>query len=125
MFEKATRAKLRFKVSNGLVTTEDLWDLSLPALDNVAKNLRKELRDTEDSFISATKKDTSVELAFQVVKHVIETKLAERDAKVAAAEKRAKKQKLLEILENKQTNALANMTEEELKKELAALGEES
>ena len=52
MFEKATRLKLRFETVRGYVTTEDLWDIPLSAvngfcLDTIAKNLNKKLKELE------------------------------------------------------------------------------
>ena len=122
MFEQATRLKLRFKSNNGNISTEDLWDLPLSQLDDIAKGLRKELRDTEDSFIEEKKSNATLELRFEVVKHVITTKLAERDAKAKAKEVAARRQVLLEALEGKQQEALKNMSVEDIQKELATLG---
>lgn len=122
MFEQATRLKLRFKSINGNISTEDLWDLPLSQLDDIAKGLRKELRDTEDSFIEEKKSNAQLELRFEVVKHVITTKLAERDAKAKAKEVAARRQVLLEALEGKQQEALKNMSVEDIQKELATLG---
>ena len=122
MFEQATRLKLRFKSNNGVVTTEDLWDLPLSQLDGIAKDLRKELRDTEDSFIEEKKSNANLELRFEVVKHVITTKLEERDAKAKAKEVAARRQVLLEALEKKQNAALDGMSAEDIQKELATLG---
>ena len=122
MFEQATRLKLRFKSNNGNISTEDLWDLPLSQLDDIAKGLRKELRETEDSFIEEKKSNAQLELRFEVVKHVITTKLAERDAKAQAKEKAARRQVLLEALEKKQNAALDGMSAEDIKKELEALG---
>ena len=122
MFEQATRLKLRFKSNNGMVTTEDLWDLPLSQLDGIAKDLRKELRDTEDSFIEEKKSNANLELRFEVVKHVITTKLEERDAKAKAKEVAARRQVLLEALEKKQNAALDGMSAEDIQKELATLG---
>ena len=122
LFEQATRLKLRFKSNNGNVSTEDLWDLPLSQLDDIAKGLRKELRETEDSFIEEKKSNAQLELRFEVVKHVITTKLAERDAKAQAKEKAARRQVLLEALEKKQNAALDGMSADDIKKELEALG---
>lgn len=121
LFEKAVRRKLRFRAANGLVTTEDLYDLSLTALDTIAKALRKELRDTEESFIDAKPTNGDLELRFDVVKAVIATKIAERDARNAASAKAAEKQALLEALEAKKQDGIKNMSEEDIRKRLAEL----
>lgn len=121
IFEKATRTKLKFKAANGVISTEDLWDLSLAQLDNIAKGLRKELRDEDDSFIDDKKANTQLELKFEIVKHIITTRLEERDAQNTSREKAAKKQQLLEVLEQRRAASLQNLTEAEILKELADL----
>ena len=43
MFEMASQFKFRYPYRAGLITTEDLWDLSLTQLDTVYKALSKEM----------------------------------------------------------------------------------
>lgn len=122
IFEQALRTKLRFSTPRGLVTTEDLWDLPLssaagkPNLDDVARALYKLLKDEEEvSFVqTATEKNTSAKLGFEVVKHVISVKLAEREANRLAADKAAQKQKIMAIIAQKQDEALTGKSLEEL-----------
>lgn len=122
IFEQALRTKLRFSTPRGLVTTEDLWDLPLssaagkPNLDDVARDLYKLLKDEEEvSFVQpATEKNTSAKLRFEVVKHVISVKLAEREANRLAADKAAQKQKIMAIIAQKQDEALTGKSLEEL-----------
>ncbi len=123
IFETASRAKVRFETTRGLITTEDLWDLPLTAgmvnLDNVAKAVNKRLRETEESFVVTTKKDKLLELKLDVVKHVIAVKLEEvEDAKEAA--KRAEKKEILsEAIAIKEVSELVDgKSVKELKKEL-------
>lgn len=123
LFEQASRRKLRFQTAVGILTTEDLWDLPLSAknkvdLDGVARALHNRLKEHEDvSFVkSSTKPDGDLQLAFEVVKHVIDVRVTERDAAVQAAEKAAKKSKLLEVIARKQDMELENASVEELQK---------
>ena len=44
MFEKAARLKLRFTSPSGVVSVEDLWDLSLTRLNKVAQHVNNELK---------------------------------------------------------------------------------
>ena len=44
MFEKASRIKLRYSTNRGVLSVEDLWDLSLEQLDPIAINLSKRLK---------------------------------------------------------------------------------
>jgi len=79
IFELATKSKLRFKVANGILGTEDLWDLSLESLNSLAKSLNKIPKDSEESFIEErSNTDKITELKFEVVKSVIATKIEEK-----------------------------------------------
>lgn len=124
IFEQASRLKLRFKVVNGVVTTEDLWDLSLESLDALAINLHKKIKDEEEgSFIkekSTINKKT--ELSFEIVKHIIQVKLAEREEAKDRLVKSERKAAILKILATKQDEALQAKSTEELIKELESLG---
>lgn len=123
LFEKATRQNLRFTTTKGSVTTEDLWDLKLEALDTLAKGLKKQVDDSGDtSYIKkqSTTNETA-KLAFEVVLYIINTKLAEAEAAATAADKRAKKAKLLELIDSKENEVLGNKSIEELRAELASM----
>ena len=127
MFEKASRLKLRFDTSKGQLTTEDLWDLPLTSttarvnLDDIARALHKQLKSGDDvSFVDTTKKsDAVVQLKFDLVKYVIETKLTENAAKNAAAENSAKKQRIMQILADRQDDSLKTASTDDLMKMLA------
>jgi len=126
IFEKASRIKLRFAVTKGLLNTEDLWDLSLEDLDKMAVSLRKEVKNSEEeSFITPTPNKSRiidlVELRFEIVKHIITVKLAEKEAKALAAEKRAKRAQLIELIGKKELSALENQSVEDLKRQLSEL----
>jgi hypothetical protein len=116
--EQGLRNKTRFKGPNGLVTTEDLYDLSVQNLDKIAVALRKELRGSEDSFLEESK-DQSLELRFNIVKHVLDTKLKLAEAAKEAKANRERRQVLLAALERKQASSIDAMSEDELKAELA------
>lgn len=121
IFEQATKTGLRFKAQNGLVTTEDLWCLTLTNLDAMAKGYRKELREADDSFIDTKSSNDQLELKFEIVKHIISSKIADRDEKIAARDKAARKQEILGVLAQKKSDSLLNMSVEDLEKELKNL----
>lgn len=123
MFEQASKLKLRFKVANGLVSTEDLWSFSLDALDTLAKQLNKEIKESEEeSFIKeTTTANKAVALRFDIVKHIIGIKLAERDAAKDRLAKAERKSAILKIIAAKQDEALQNKNIDELLKELESL----
>lgn len=124
-FEKASRLKLRFDTPRGQLTVEDLWDLPLtsttnkPNLDEVAKSLHRELRATAEatSFVTpaAPSHTDTLQLGFDIVKHVIDVRIAERDKALEATKRRETKQKILEIVAAKEDESLRGKSLEELK----------
>jgi hypothetical protein len=129
MFLNASRKKLRFDSSKGALSAEDLWDLPLTGkganLDEIAVNLYKQLKNdtSELSFVKPATNKASNELQdkFDLVKFVIDTKSAERDAAAAASEKAAAKQKIMGLIAKKDEANLENMPKEELEKLLASM----
>lgn len=130
IFEYASRNKLRFASMRGELTVEQLWDIPLRSRDDfnlnaIAKAVNKAWKDaTEESFVETTRTAAHVrlEVALEVVKHVISVKLAEEEAAKKRAENAAEKKKLLAILAEKQDGKLSSLSEEELKKRIDALG---
>lgn len=130
IFEQATRQKLRFETPRGSLSAEDLWDLPLTSatgkvnLDEIAIALHRQLRSASEvvSFVDTeATTDPTIQLRFDVVKHVIETRKLE-NAKAANDRQRAEtKQKLLAALAKKREDAIDAKSEEELLAELAAL----
>ena len=107
MFEKASRLKLRFDTPKGMITTEDVWDLPLTSrngasLDNLAKDLNRTIKETEEESFVADKsaRNTVLELKFDIVKHIIEVKKAELTASKKAVEIKAEKELYDDYKEN-------------------------
>lgn len=129
MFEKASRLKLRFESPKGLLSVEDLWDLPLSGtasranLDDVARGLFKQLKSGDDvSFVEkARKSDETLQLKFDVVKHVIDVRLAEAEAASKAKETAEKKQQVLRIIAEKKDKKLYDMPIEDLEKLIATM----
>lgn len=124
MFDKATRLKLRYPTNKGMITTEDLWDMTLQDLNNTAKTLNKEIKSVEEEDfleVETTEHDLKIKLSFDIVLHVLNVKKEERKRRQEAATRKAEKEKLLTILAKKQDANLENMSEEELKKKLEEL----
>lgn len=129
-FEQASRLGIRYSTPKGLLAVEDLWALPLTtvasngtSLDNIAKGLNKQIKeaDTESFVVKATKADEVLALKFEIVKHVIEVRLAENATALAAKNKATQKQKLLEVLDRKENAQLESMSADEIKAALAAL----
>jgi hypothetical protein len=123
LFEKAVRAKLRFITERGVVSLEDLWDLPLSALNDLAKNTNREVKasEEEDFLKTATAKDKSLALQFEVLLYVLKTKVEERDAKIASVAKAEQKAKLVNALARKQDASMEAMSEEEIQAAIAEL----
>lgn len=124
MFEYATRNKVRFPFK-GLISVEDLWDLTLANLDSIYKTLNKQVRQSEEESLLNTKTTVDKELDVQIaiVKHIVVVKLAEQEAREKASAKKAQKQKIMAIIASKQDEALQNSSVEDLQKMLDELGD--
>lgn len=123
MFARATRMKLTFKTSKGMVFTQDLWGLSLEELAEMATAYRNKLQSDEDNdFLrSKTKQDKTIKLMFDIVKYIIDTFLDERDEATTEIAKKQEQQVLLKALEKKQQADLENLSVQELKDKLDSL----
>lgn len=125
LFEKSTKEKDRWETSKGMLSVEDLWDLSLPSLDTIAKAVNKKLKEeSEESFISAkTSSNETLERKLNVLKHIIGVKLAEKEAAKSRLERLAKIHQLKELAINKANEQLASKSLEEIQKMIAELEE--
>ena len=123
IFERATRQKLRINCIQGTLNVSQLWDLDLGPLNTIAVSLSKEVKATsEESFISeAATSNPTLNLRFDIVKHIITVKLAEAKTARTRSDKKAKRDQLLRLIADKQNDELANKSIEELTKELDAV----
>ena len=122
IFERAAKQKLRFPC-RGSISTEDLYDLRVEELDRLFKVLNAKVKiEAEESLLKPkVKTSTELDLQIAIVRHIVEGKLADAEEKKNLAAKRAQKQKLLEILSEKQDMDLRNKSVEELTKMIEAL----
>ncbi len=122
MFEVAARTKFRFPF-NGLISTEDLFDLTVEDLDSIFKTLNSQVKKAQEESLlgSKTKQDKELEMKIDIIKYIVSTKLEEAELKVKAKERKEQKQKILGILSAKQDAALENKSVEELKQMLNEL----
>lgn len=127
MFERATRKKLRFNTSRGALSVEQLWDMPLTSkdafnLDTLARGYHKELEEKEISFIkpvSAFNSDTT--LRFNIVKHIIAHKLKKIEQAEKAAQTKARKSELLELIKAAQMKEDSKRSISDLMKEYDSL----
>jgi len=123
MFEVAVRNKFRYPYK-GVIATEDLWDLSVQQLDGIFKTLKsQEKKAQEESLLDTrTPEDEILTAKIEIIKHIVNTKLEEAQKAEHAKELRDQKQKILNILADKQDEDLRSKSPEELKAMLEQLG---
>jgi len=116
LFEKAAKQKLRFNSNKGQLTVEDLFDLSLTSLDNIAKAVNRKLKDeVEESFIQKkSTASTELELQLDILKYIIEYKTSVEEANKKRAETVARKHQIEEILMRKKSQELEDLSVDEL-----------
>lgn len=127
MYKIASRKKLRIQTNRGMLSVEQLWDLSKDEIGELAKTVRKRINDqkgvsgdNELDFLkpSAYKEETADELAFRILKDIYTTKQAEEDKAHRRAAARENNRKILELIAKKQDQELENKSIEELEKML-------
>jgi hypothetical protein len=137
IFEQASRLKLKYASKQGDLSTEDLWDLPLTitesdrrfgnraSLDEVAVAIHNQIEAAgKVSFVVKKTSATEIlQIKLDIVKHIIAFKQAEATRKQKEAAAREQKAKLLEIRERKQSDAMGNLSIEEIDAMLAGLEE--
>lgn len=118
-FKQASRAKLRINTSQGLLSVEQLWDLSLTKLSAIIKNVKKALKgsegDDELSFLDESKTvDKEQQLMFDILKDIYLTKKAELEEERTSAQRKANNEKIMALIHRKQESKLEELSVEEL-----------
>lgn len=129
LFLQATRRKFRFPSNKGDLSVEQLWDLPLTSrngfdLDTVAKTVNTHLKAaSEESFVvtSSNPAKTTLQEQLEVIKAIIAVKLDEAAKAKVRSDRAAERQRLLEILDQKEDDELKGLSREEIKKRLAEL----
>ena len=124
LFINATRANYLFPF-RGMINVIDLWDLSLANLDSVFKTLNAEVKKSEEESLLNTKskEDEEISNKIEIVKYIVSVKLDEKKKREDAKKNAEMRQRLLEIKAKRQDAKLENMSDEDLDKALAELGE--
>lgn len=119
LFKIAVKKKYRFNYK-GLISVEDLWELSVEELDKIYKNLKSQQRNnSEESLLQVvSKEDKELSNKIEIIKVIVADKLAAKERAAKAAEKRAQNQRILEIMADKQDAALKEKSIEELQEML-------
>lgn len=120
MYKEASKQKLRFPTTKGNLTTEQLWDLSLTDLDELAVALEQEHKESgKKSFLVAKSvKDKTAKLRFDIVIDVLTTKVEEADAARIKAEDKEHNEKIIGLIQDKKDESLKGKSIKELEKML-------
>jgi hypothetical protein len=133
LFEKAARLKLRFPSLIGALSVEQVWDLPISTkakssadLTSIARELNTRLKSTATDDLpwlstSSTKADNENQLAFDIVKHIVETKQAEAAKAAESASNRDKKQQILAMIAAKELEEVGSKSLDDLRKLAAEL----
>jgi len=132
LFIKATQKKYRFPSPQGSLSVEQLWDLPLTStrpntanLNSIANQLNQAIEGSKEiDFVNGSRsRDTENGEKLEIVLYVISQKKEENAKKEAQELNKKKKGRLLELLAQKQDEALLSKTEEEIKSLIEALGQ--
>lgn len=120
IFKIASKEKLRVQTSKGLLSVEQLWDLSVEDLDALAVQLEQEYNESgKKSFlVKRSVKDKTTKLKLDLVVDILTTKVEEKQIAEQKAEDRAHNKKILELIAEKQDESLKDKSIKELEKML-------
>lgn len=123
LFIEASRRKLRFNSTKGALDISDLWDVPLTFLDNLAVALEEQIQKAgKKSFLAKRSASTlELDISFEIVKYILETRVAENEAAKEKAKKQDEKAFLTGLLKEKQMDAIKSLTPEEIQSKLDAL----
>lgn len=119
-YKEASKLKLRFQTEKGVLSTEQLWDLSIPQLDELAIRLESEYKDSgKKSFIvKRTEKDKIAKLKFDISLDVLNSKVEEEASALEAKENKAHNEKIISLIAEKKDESLKGKSIKELEKML-------
>lgn len=122
LFEIATKNKFRFQYK-GLITVEDLWDLPVTELDSVFKTLNSEMKKSKEESLLDTKskEDKILEDKISIVKYIVSVKLQDAENRKKIRENQEKKERILQIMADRQDKAMLEASDEDLQKMLDEL----
>lgn len=113
MYKQASKQKLRIESGKGLLTVEQLWDLSLADLDTLAVKLERKKNTSAKTFLEVkSEEDETAKLKFDIVLDILQTKMKEDNEARARIQDKEHNQKILGILAKKKDDSLEQMTVE-------------
>ena len=129
LFIRATRLKLRFASVKGELSLETLWEVPLRSkdafnLDEVFRTANRAWKAaTEESIVETkkTKEHQRLELAVEVVRIVVKTKLDEEEAAAKRADRVKEREAILAVIEEQEKEKLGAAPAADLRRRLKAL----
>ncbi|MGD2065608.1 MAG: hypothetical protein PVI43_00375 [Candidatus Bathyarchaeota archaeon] len=121
LFEIASKKKFRFVSSKGSLSVEDLWTMPLKgaySINSVAKTISANLKEAgEEDFVEPSSDgDQELKDKLDLVKYIIAKRLEFKERAEKAAETKAFKNRIDEIIQDKQDEDLKGKSLEDLKK---------
>lgn len=122
IFEVATRNKYRFSY-RGQISVEDMWDLPVTELDKIFKTLNKQVKTSQEESLLETKskEDEVLETQIEIVRRIVSIKQQEANERLREIERKVQKQRIMEIMADKQDEVLKGKSIDELQKMLDEL----
>lgn len=128
----ALEQKWRFPSKRGPLTIEDLFDLPLTKnnglnLDTIAIEINKQLQEKQGStsFVESTVEKSAeinkLDTMLEIVKTIIKQRQDEHEYKLNKAALDSKRKELQRLIDQKQNEALASLSVDELQQQLDAL----
>lgn len=117
-YKQASKEKLRFQTNKGILSTEQLWDLSLADLDQLAVSLEEAHKNSKGkSFLEKrTTADKGLKLRFDIVLDILQSKVEDNEISQMEQENREHNKKIDELIAEKQGEALKNKSIAQLEK---------
>jgi len=118
MYKELSKLKERFQTNRGLLSVEQLWDLSLADLDALAVKLESEYKNSKGKsfLLKKNKKDKTIKLKFDVVLDILTSKIEDAELLSTASENKAHNQKILNLIADKLDENLKELSVNELEK---------
>ena len=127
VFKEASRLNLKFKTTKGELNVIDLWQLSPNTLADYEYDLKNKLSLVNTKVVHRNQNSKKTdeqkldELRLAIVSDILNTLEQESNEAKTKAEVNAKKQELLELLQEKKKENLKNLSEEEILERINSL----
>jgi len=116
-YKKASQDRLRVETKRGSLSVEQLWDLPVTELDEIAVALEAEYKESGGkSFLTDTKskKDKTLKLSFDIVLDILETKIKASKAASEARENKEHNAYIDNLIVDKKKGEMREMSIEDL-----------